>query len=124
MVILLAGLQAIPQFYYEAATLDGAGAWQRFKAVTFPLLTPSLFFTLITGVIASFQTFTQAFVMTSGGPNDSTRFYILHLYNQAFQNLRMGYASALAWILFAIILVFTMLQWRLNKHVHYEGGST
>lgn len=123
MVILLAGLQAIPQFYYEAATLDGAGAWQRFKAVTFPLLTPSLFFTLITGVIGSLQTFTQAFVMTSGGPGDSTRFYVLHLYNQAFENLRMGYASALAWILFAVILVFTLLQWRLNRYVHYEGGS-
>lgn len=124
MVILLAGLQAIPQFYYEAAVLDGAGAWQRFKAVTFPLLTPSLFFTLITGVIASFQTFTQAFVMTSGGPGDSTRFYVLHLYNQAFQNLRMGYASALAWILFALILLFTIVQWRLNRYVHYEGGTS
>lgn len=123
MVILLAGLQAIPQFYYEAAVLDGAGPWQRFRAVTFPLLTPSLFFALITGVIASFQTFTQAFVMTSGGPNDSTRFYILHLYNQAFEALRMGYSSALAWVLFAVILVFTMLQWRLNRYVHYEAGN-
>ena len=123
MVILLAGLQAIPQFYYEAAMLDGAGPWQRFRAVTFPLLTPSLFFALITGVIASFQTFTQAFVMTSGGPNDSTRFYILHLYNQAFESLRMGYSSALAWVLFAIILIFTTLQWRLNKYVHYEAEN-
>ncbi|MBS1724796.1 MAG: extracellular solute-binding protein [Armatimonadetes bacterium] len=123
MVILLAGLQGIPQFYYEAATLDGAGPWQKFKAVTFPLLTPSLFFTLVTGVIASFQIFTQAFVMTSGGPNDSTRFFILHLYNQAFEALRMGYSSALAWILFAVILVFTALQWRLNRYVHYEAEA-
>jgi multiple sugar transport system permease protein len=123
MVILLAGLQGIPQHYYEAATLDGAGPWRRFRSVTFPLLTPSLFFSLVTGVIASFQTFTAAFVMTAGGPNDSTRFYILHLYDQAFGNLRMGYASALAWILFLLIIGFTGLQFRLNKYVHYEAGT-
>ncbi len=121
MIILLAGLQGIPQHYYEAATLDGAGAWQRFRAVTLPLLTPSLFFTLVTGVIGSFQIFTPAYVMTSGGPNDATRFYVLHLYDQAFGNLRMGYASALAWILFAVILVFTALQFRLNRYVYYES---
>lgn len=121
MIILLAGLQGIPQHYYEAATLDGAGAWRKFRAVTFPLLTPSLFFTLVTGVIGSFQVFTPAFVMTSGGPNDATRFYVLHLYDQAFGNLRMGYASALAWILFAVIMVFTALQFRLNKYVYYES---
>ncbi|MBS1714562.1 MAG: extracellular solute-binding protein [Armatimonadetes bacterium] len=123
MVILLAGLQGIPQHYHEAATLDGAGPWRRFLAVTVPMLAPSLFFCLITGVIGSFQTFTQAFVMTGGGPGDATRFYILHLYSQAFENLRMGYASALAWILFAVILVFTLLQWRLNKFVYYEGDK-
>lgn len=124
MVILLAGLQSIPQHYYEAATLDGAGPVRKFWRVTFPLLTPSLFFCLITGVIGSFQTFTQAYVMTGGGPGDSTRFYILHLYNQAFETLRMGYASALAWILFIVILVFTVAQWRLNKYVYYEGETT
>lgn len=123
MVILLAGLQGIPQFYYEAATVDGANLWTKFRNVTFPLLTPSLFFSLITGVIGSFQVFTQAFVLTSGGPNDSTRFYMLHLYENAFLSLRMGYASALAWILFVVILIFTLAQLKLNKYVYYEGGA-
>ncbi|MFN3682317.1 MAG: extracellular solute-binding protein [Fimbriimonadaceae bacterium] len=121
MVILLAGLQGIPQFYYEAATLDGAGIWDRFKAVTLPLLSPSLFFSLVTGFIGSFQVFTQAFVMTGGGPNDATRFFMFHLYSQAFQNLRMGYASALAWILFFIILIFTLIQFKMSKWVYYEA---
>lgn len=123
MIILLAGLQGIPQFYYEAATLDGASAWQRFKTVTFPLLTPSLFFVLITSVIGSFQVFTQVFVITMGlgGPNDATRVFMLHLYDNAFKNLRMGYASALAWVLFVVILLFTLLQFQLNKKVYYEA---
>lgn len=123
MVILLAGLQAIPDFYYEAATLDGAGLWQKFKVVTLPMVSPALFFTLITGVIGSFQVFTQAFVMTQGGPNDATRFYMLHLYENSFGNLRMGYASALAWLLFAVVFVITRVQWKLNKFVYYEGAA-
>ena len=82
-----------------------------------------MFFTLIQGMIGSFQVFTQAFVMTQGGPNDATRFYMFHLYDQAFGNLRMGYASALAWVLFAAVFVVTSLQWRLNRHVYYEGGA-
>jgi ABC-type sugar transport system permease subunit/ABC-type glycerol-3-phosphate transport system substrate-binding protein len=124
MIILLAGLQGVPEFYYEAAVLDGANAWQRFKAVTWPLITPSVFFTLITGIIGSLQVFTQAFVMTNGGPNDATRFYMLHLYDQAFQSLRMGYASALAWVLFLIILVLTMIQFRMSRWVYYEGSTS
>jgi multiple sugar transport system permease protein len=123
MVILLAGLQNIPQEYYEAAVVDGAGALKRFRAVTIPLLSPALFFCLVTGVIGSFQVFTQSFVMTSGGPNDATLFYMLHLYRQAFDGLRMGYASALAWVLFVIILIFTLLQFRLSKWVYYEADS-
>ncbi len=123
MVILLAGLQGIPDYYYEAATLDGAGIWSKFRVVTLPLVSPSLFFTLITGVIGSLQVFTQAFVMTQGGPNDSTRFYMLHLYDQSFGSLRMGYASALAWLLFVAVFVATRLQWRLNKYVYYEGAA-
>ncbi|MBZ0212820.1 MAG: sugar ABC transporter permease, partial [Nitrospirae bacterium] len=107
--------------YYEAALLDGAGTWKKFRNVTFPLLTPSLFFVLITGVIGSFQVFTQAFVITAGGPGDSTRFFMLHLYNQAFTSLRMGYASALAWVLFVIILFFTMVQFKMSKWVYYES---
>jgi multiple sugar transport system permease protein len=121
MIILLAGLQGVPQFYYEAATLDGASVWQRFRHVTLPLIAPSLFFVLVTGVIGSFQTFTQAFVITQGGPNDTTRFYMYHLYDQAFRNLRMGYASALAWILFFIILAVTVIQFRLSRNIHYEA---
>lgn len=120
-IILLASLQSVPPHYYEAATVDGAGPWRRFRNVTVPLISPALFFSLITGVIGSFQVFTQAFVMTSGGPNDATMFYMLHLYNQAFLNLRMGYASALAWLLFLIVMAFTALQLSLRRWVYYEG---
>lgn len=123
MVIYLAGLQGIPQSYYEAAELDGANVWQKFKHVTLPLLTPTIFFTLIIGIIASFQTFTQGFVMTQGGPNNATLFYALYLYQSAFQFLKMGYASALAWVLFLIILVFTALQMKMSGWVHYEGQT-
>lgn len=123
MVILLAALQAVPDFYYEAATLDGAGPWHKFKVVTLPMVSPALFFALITGVIGSFQVFTQAYVMTQGGPNDATRFYMLHLFDNSFGNLRMGYASALAWLLFAVVFVITKIQWKLNKYVYYEGAS-
>lgn len=121
MIILLAGLQGIPQYYYEAATVDGASPFKQFKNVTLPLLTPSIFFSLITGMIGSLQVFTQAFVMTNGGPNDATLFYVLHIYRVAFDSLRMGYASALAWILFAIILVLTLVQLKASKWVYYEG---
>jgi multiple sugar transport system permease protein len=123
MIILLAGLQGVPQYLYEAAILDGANPWQRFKNVTVPMISPALFFCMITGIIGSFQVFTQAFVMTNGGPNDATMFYMLHLYQDGFFNLRMGYASALAWILFAIIMVLTAVQFRFSRWVHYEGAS-
>lgn len=123
MVILLAGLQGIPQHYYEAATLDGAGTMGKFKNVTLPLLTPTLFFSLVTGLIGSFQVFTQAFVMTQGGPNDTTRFFVYHMFGAAFQSMRMGYASALGWVLFFIILVFTLLQFKNSKWVYYEADT-
>ena len=123
MLILLAGLQGVPQYYYEAATLDGAGPFRKFRSITIPLISPSLFFCLITGFIGSFQVFTQAFQMTSGGPNNATMFFMLHAYNNAFRLLRMGYASALAWVLFAIILCFTVLQMKGNRFVHYEGET-
>jgi ABC-type sugar transport system permease subunit/ABC-type glycerol-3-phosphate transport system substrate-binding protein len=124
MVILLAGLQGIPQFYYEAATVDGANPWQRMRAITAPLLTPSLFFTLVTGFIGSFQIFTQVFVITGGnggGPNNSLLVYMINLYDAAFQQDRMGYAAALAWVLFFIILMFTLLQMAMSKWVYYEA---
>jgi multiple sugar transport system permease protein len=123
MIIYLAGLQGIPQTYYDAAEVDGAGVWSKFRNVTIPLLTPTIFFTLVMGVIGTFQAFTQAYVMTNGGPNNATLFYVLYLYQNAFIFLKMGYASALAWVLFAIILVFTLLQLRLSGWVHYEGSE-
>ena len=122
VIVLLAGLQGIPQYYYEAAVLDGANAPRRFRHVTLPLLTPAIFFSLVTGFIGSFQTFTQTFVLTSGGPGNATQFYMLNLYNQAFNGLRMGYSSALAWILFFLILGFTIVQFKGSKWVHTEVG--
>jgi multiple sugar transport system permease protein len=122
MVILLAGLQGVPDHLYEAAAIDGAGWWQRFFAVTLPLITPSLFFNLIVALIGAFQVFTQAYVMTHGGPQFSTLFYILYLYQNAFEDFKMGYASALAWVLFLIILGVTLLQFKVaNRWVFYEG---
>lgn len=122
MLIYLAGLQGIPTDLYEAADIDGAGAWTKFRAVTIPMMTPVIFFNLVMGMIAAFQTFTQAFVMTGGGPRYATLFYVLYLYQNAFQFFRMGYASALAWILFVIILVLTILVFRSSATwVYYEG---
>lgn len=122
MVILLAGLKGIPQALYEAADIDGANTWQRFWRITLPLLTPALFFNLIIAIIGAFQVFTQAFIMTDGGPNYATLFYLLYLYRNAFENFRMGYASAMAWVLFVIVLIFTLIQFRLSdRWVFYEG---
>ena len=122
MVILLAGLKGIPQHLYEAAEIDGANTWHRFRAVTLPMLTPALFFNLIIAIIGAFQVFTQAYIMTQGGPSYATLFYLLYLYRMAFENFRMGYASAMAWVLFIIVLVFTLIQFKLsNRWVFYEG---
>ena len=123
MVIYLAGLQGIPQSYYEAADIDGANVVQKFRHVTLPLLTPTIFFTLIMGVIGSFQVFAPALVMSNGGPNNATLFYVLYLYQNAFQYLKMGYASGLAWVLFLIILAVTAIQLRTSRWVHYEGAE-
>ena len=122
MIINLAGLQAIPDVYYEAARIDGAGRWTRFWRITIPLLSPTIFFNLVMGVIGSFQVFTQGFVMTGGGPNDSTYFYVLYTYRNAFEFFRTGYASALAWMLFLIILGMTLLVIRSSSMwVFYEA---
>jgi ABC-type sugar transport system permease subunit/ABC-type glycerol-3-phosphate transport system substrate-binding protein len=125
MLILLASLQGVPQFYYEAATLDGAGPWRRFRNVTVPLISPALFFTTITGFIGAFQSFTQVYVLTGGAgtPNNATMLFMLNAYNAMFRVLRAGYASALAWVLFLMILVFTIIQMQGNKLVHYEGEA-
>ncbi|MBI2939369.1 MAG: sugar ABC transporter permease [Chloroflexi bacterium] len=122
MVIFLAGLQGVPESLIEAAQLDGASAWQRVRHITLPMISPVIFFNLIIGIIGSFQVFTTAFLATGGGPNYASLFYVLYLYQSAFQFLRMGYASALAWILFAIIMAFTLLQFRFaDRWVYYEG---
>lgn len=122
MVILLAGLKGIPLELYEAAAIDGANWWSRFWRVTLPLLTPALFFNLIIAIIGAFQVFTQAYIMTEGGPNYSTLFYLLYLFRAAFENFRMGYASAMAWVLFIVVLTFTALQFMLSdRWVFYEG---
>lgn len=120
MVIYLAGLKDIPVALYEAAIIDGANAWQRTRHVTLPMLTPVIFFNLIMGVIGSFQYFTQAWIMTAGGPNDSTHFYALYLFIRAWRYLDMGYASAMAWILFAVIMTLTVAIFRTHRRwVHY-----
>lgn len=120
MIIYLAGLKNIPRMYYESAELDGAGSIKKFFSITLPLLTPTIFFQLIMGIIGSFQIFTQAYIMTGGGPNDATLFYYLHLFYSAFSHWKMGYACALAWVLFAIIMIFTLINFTLSKKwVHY-----
>jgi multiple sugar transport system permease protein len=123
MILLLAGLQNVPQYLYEAAVLDGASPLKRFRNVTVPMISPALFFSLVTGFIGSFQTFTQALLMTDGGPNDSTLFFAYHLWRSGFLSLRMGYASALAWVLFFVVMMFTVAQLKMSKWVYYEGGS-
>lgn len=124
VVIFLAGLTDVPQSLYEVADIDGAGPIKKFQHVTLPMLTPTILFNLVMGLIGSFQYFTQVFVMTNGrgGPADSTMMYALYLYRNAFAYLRMGYASAMAWFLFIIILGCTMFVMVSSKRwVHYHG---
>jgi multiple sugar transport system permease protein len=123
VVIFLASLQDVPRSLYEAATVDGANSWQRFLNVTIPMSSPVILFNLIIGFIGSFQEFTLPWLLTNGGPAASTEFYSLHLYRTAFQNLRMGTASALAWILFIIIVVFTVMLFRSSGRWVYYGGE-
>ena len=122
VVIYLAGLQGVPVSLHEAATIDGANSWTRFWKITIPLITPVILFTMVTGVIGTFQTFTQAYIMTGGGPANATLFYLLYLYKNAFNWFEMGYASALAWLLFVIILICTVIMWTTSaRWVYYEG---
>ncbi len=121
MVIFLAGLQGIPPHLYEAAKIDGANAWQRFRKITLPLLSPSMLFVTVMSIIWSFQSFDQIYTMTKGRPENATLVSIYYLYQNAYLFFKMGYASAMAWVLFAIILVVTIIQFKiLNKRVHYE----
>lgn len=124
MLIYLAGLQGVPVSYYEAAEIDGVGPVRKFIQITIPMMSPYVFFTLVMSFISCFQVFTQAYVMSvrgEGGPVDSTLFYVLYLYQKAFRQFEMGYASAMGWFLFVIILVVTGIQFRLvGKRVHYS----
>jgi multiple sugar transport system permease protein len=137
MMIFLAGLLDVPRQLYEAAEIEGASAWQRFRFVTLPMVSPVMFFSVVIGVIAGFQYFTQAYVASFavsgqptggassniGGPEESTLFYSLHLYIKGFAHFQMGYASAMAWILFLIIMVCTIVIIRTSRRwVHYQGG--
>ena len=122
MLIFLAGLQGVPQELYDAADVDGAGRWRKFLNVTLPMISPTLFFNLIMGVIGALKVFAMAFVATGGGPSRATWFYALHLYNWAFQYFEMGYAAALAWIFAAIVILITLIQFRLSSRwVFYAG---
>lgn len=123
MLIFLAGLQGVPQELYEAADIDGAGSFAKFRSVTLPLITPTLFFNLILGIIGALKVFTLAFVATLGGPSYATWFYALHIYRQAFEYFRMGYGSALAWIFVIVLLIFTLIQLRLSRRWVYYAGE-
>jgi multiple sugar transport system permease protein len=124
MVIFLAGLQGVPRQLYEAVAIDGGGTWARFRHVTLPFMTPTIFYNLVTGTIGTFQVFNQAYIMTQGGPNNATEFYIYYLYTKAFTDSEIGYASALAWVLFVIVLVITVLLFRnARRWVYYEMGA-
>jgi multiple sugar transport system permease protein len=122
MLIYLAGLQGVPTEYYEAARIDGANSWQSFRYITVPQMSPVIFYNLVSGVIGSFQVFSAGYLMTGGGPGYSTLFYVLYLYNNAFRWFKMGYASALAWVLFLIVMVLTVMMIRSSAvWVYYSG---
>ena len=124
MIIYLAALQGIPQHLYEAASVDGAGVIRKMWHVTVPMMTPAIFLTAVLQIIGSWQVFTQALIVTNGGPRDSTLFILLHLYRTGFEYFQMGYASAIAWVLFVIILVFTIIQFGIARRwVYYEGST-
>lgn len=122
MIIFLAGLQGIPEVYYEAADLDGAGRWHKLWNVTIPLMSPVIFFNLIIGFIGSFQVFVNALLMTNGGPQNATLFLVLYIYRTAFQSQNMGYAAALSWLLFFILMIFSFIVFKyLGSRVYYEA---
>lgn len=126
MIIYLAGLQDIPKEYYEAAEIDGANWYYKFTHVTLPLMTPTIFFTFVMGIIGTFQVFSVIFVLTDGmgGPVNSTLVYLIYIYRNAFAFFRMGYASAMAWILFVIVLILTLINFRFARYwVHYEVNT-
>lgn len=122
MLIFLAGLQGVPQELYEASEIDGANRWAKFRHITLPLLSPTIFFNMVLAIIGALKVFTTAWVATQGGPSYGTYFFALHIYNMAFQYFRLGYGSALAWVLVVILVIFTYFQVSYSRRwVHYEG---
>jgi multiple sugar transport system permease protein len=125
MIVFLAALQGVPQEMYDAAHIDGAGVWRRFVSITLPLISPTMFFNVVLTIIGSLSVFSLAYIATGGGPNYATYFYVYHLYKNAFEFSRMGYAAAMAWVFFLIILVLTLVQFRFSKRwVFYAGADT
>ena len=123
-VIFLAGLQDIPRGYYEALEIDGGNAWHKFRHITLPMISPTMFFNLVMGIIGALQVFGQAYIITEGGPNNASLFYVYNLWREAFRYMEMGVASAMAWILFLVVLVLTVIVFKTsNKWVYYEGGD-
>lgn len=123
MVIFLAGIMSIPKVYYEALVMDGGNAFHKLIYITVPMVTPTIFFNSIMAIIGSLQVFTQGYIMTEGGPGNSSLFYVYYIYREGFQNANMGYACALAWLLFMVILVLTMIVLKTqNKWVYYADG--
>jgi len=124
VIIFLAGLSGIPQSYYEAIEVDGGGWYSKLRQITIPMVTPTLFFNTIMTLIGSFQVFNEAYILTQGGPNNRSLFYVFYLWRTGFRDAEMGYASALAWVLFVIIMVFTYIVFKTSKSwVYYEGGE-
>ncbi len=123
MLLYLAGLQGIPTDLYDAASIDGANAWHRFWRITLPMLTPTIYFNLIISIIGAWQIFTQSFIITDGGPDNSTLTMVLLLYRKGFQQFHFGYASAIAWVLFAIVMLFTVLVVRSSEAWVYYAGE-
>jgi multiple sugar transport system permease protein len=122
MIIFLAGLQGIPDIYYEAAEIDGAGRWTKLWKITLPLISPILFFNLVIGLINSFQVFTAGYLITQGGPQNATLFLVVYIYRTAFQGLNMGYAAAMSWVLFFILMVLSFVVFKfLGQRVYYEN---
>ena len=125
MVIFLAGLESIPNQFYESIEMDGGNAFHKLVGVTVPMMTPTIFFNTVLGIIGAFQIFTQAYILTNGGPNNASLFFVFFLWREAFRNTQMGYACAIAWVLFIIIMLFTALVFRSSRFwVYYEGGET
>lgn len=124
VVLLLAGMKGVPPELYEAAAIDGANNRQSFYNITFPMLTPVIFFNLVTGIIGALQTFAQVFIVTAGGPDNSSQMVVPYLFENAFQFYKMGYASAIAWVLFILIMLLTLVVFRSSAlWVHYEEGK-